>query len=101
MFKRMIEPQLQDLAAKYPIVTVTGPRQSGKTTLVRAVFNKKPYVNLEDPDIRHLVEEDPRGFLAKYPQGAILDELQRVPIFRLWWMKKMSKVFLFLREVIS
>lgn len=75
----MIEPQLQDLAAKYPIVTVTGPRQSGKTTLVKAVFNKKPYINLEDPDIRHLVEEDPRGFLAKYPQGAILDEIQRVP----------------------
>ena len=79
MFKRTIEPQLQDLASKYPIVTVTGPRQSGKTTLVKAVFNKKPYVNLEDPDIRHLADEDPRGFLAKYPHGAILDEIQRVP----------------------
>jgi predicted AAA+ superfamily ATPase len=62
------------------VVTVTGPRQSGKTTLVRQQFPHKPYVNLEDPDVRNLANLDPRSFLEKYPDGAILDEIQRVPI---------------------
>lgn len=67
------------IAAKYPVVTITGPRQSGKTTLVKTVFDKKPYVNLERPDIRAFAEEDPIGFLGQYPEGAVLDEIQRVP----------------------
>ena len=79
MFKREIETEIQALAKSYPIVTVIGPRQSGKTTLVLHVFPDKPYVNLEAPDIRLLAEEDPRGFLDQYPRGAILDEIQRVP----------------------
>ena len=60
-------------------MAVTGPRQSGKTTLVKSVFSNKPYVSLENPDTRNFAEDDPRGFLSSYPGGAILDEVQRVP----------------------
>lgn len=60
-------------------MAITGPRQSGKTTLARAVFPEKPYVSLEDPDIRAFAETDPRSFLLRYPDGAILDEVQRCP----------------------
>lgn len=79
MFKRDLAPELQTLAKDYPVVTVLGPRQSGKTTLVQFVFPDKPYASLEDPDVRQLAITDPRGFLEQYPQGAILDEIQRVP----------------------
>jgi predicted AAA+ superfamily ATPase len=61
------------------VVTVTGPRQSGKTTLCRAVFPDKPYVSLEAPDVRDYARTDPRGFLGDHRAGAILDEIQRVP----------------------
>jgi len=67
------------MADKYPVVTLTGPRQSGKTTLVRSVFSNKPYVNLEKPDIRNLAQNDPNSFLQQYPDGAIIDEFQNVP----------------------
>lgn len=67
------------MAASYPVVTLIGPRQSGKTTLVQLSFPRKPYVNLEAPDTRELAAEDPRGFLSRYPDGAILDEIQRAP----------------------
>jgi hypothetical protein len=77
--KRLIEPVLKRLARQYPVVTITGPRQSGKTTLCRAVFPGKPYVSLEALDTRQFAEEDPRGFLSRYPDGAVLDEIQRVP----------------------
>lgn len=60
-------------AETMPILTITGPRQSGKTTLCRMVFPDKPYVNLERPDVRRFAVEDPLGFLANYPDGAILD----------------------------
>ena len=66
-------------AAEYPVVTVFGPRQSGKTTLVRMTFPNKPYFSLEDPDIRLAAQADPRGFLDGVPEGAILDEVQRLP----------------------
>jgi len=79
MIDRAIEPVLKELALKYPVVTVTGPRQSGKTTLCRKVFPKKAYVSLESPDTRNFALTDPRGFLARYPDGAILDEIQRAP----------------------
>ena len=75
--KRKIETSVLDPAAKYPVVTITGPRQSGKTTLCKKVFNHKPYANLESPDIRQFAIDDPRAFLAQYPDGAILDEIQR------------------------
>ncbi len=79
MIKRQAEDELRALAAIFRAVAITGPRQSGKTTLVKYVFPSKPYVNLENPDSRIFAQEDPRGFLDQYPQGAVLDEVQRVP----------------------
>jgi len=79
MIPRTLEPKLKELAGQYPVVTLTGPRQSGKTTLCRAAFPNKPYVNLERPDTRQFASEDPHGFLASYPDGAIFDEVQRIP----------------------
>lgn len=79
MFQRDIQKELLNLAGDYPIVTVLGPRQSGKTTLVRAVFPDKPYANLEFPDVRAMALQDPRSFLEQYPDGAVFDEIQRAP----------------------
>ena len=79
MYKRLLEPVIASLARQYPVLTVTGPRQSGKTTLCRRVFPGKAYVSLENPDTRRLAIEDPRGFLGGFPDGAILDEVQRAP----------------------
>src|SRR2546425_12374998 len=79
MFKRNLEPELLNLAKFYPVLTVIGPRQSGKTTLVKHAFPQKPYVNLEAPDVRLLATTDPRSFLDRFPDGAILDEIQRAP----------------------
>jgi hypothetical protein len=72
-------PELRAAAREYPVVTLLGPRQSGKTTLVRHVFADKPYRSLEDPDVRAFAQEDARGFLATLPDGGILDEVQRAP----------------------
>ena len=76
----------RDLAAavlaqvgKYPVITVTGPRQSGKTTLCRTLFPDLPYVNLERPDVRDVVVSDPHAFLRRHPNGAVIDEIQRAP----------------------
>lgn len=79
MIPRTAAPALLSLAGQYPVVTVTGPRQSGKTTLCRAVFPDKAYANLEQPDVRAFARDDPRGFLRAYAGGAILDEIQRAP----------------------
>ncbi len=79
MIERDIAPCLRRLFGQYPFVTVTGPRQSGKTTLCRGTFPDLAYVNLEAPDQREFAESDPRGFLARLGEGAILDEIQRVP----------------------
>ena len=79
MIEREITPRLVALFKQYPFVTVTGPRQSGKTTLCRSVFPDLAYVNLEAPDQREFAESDPRAFLARLDDGAILDEIQRVP----------------------
>lgn len=76
---RTMEPELLLAAREYPVVTISGPRQAGKTTLVRNTFPDKTYINLEAPDIRAAAEEDPRGFLNTLPDGGILDEIQRVP----------------------
>jgi len=76
---RTAETYLQQAASQYPVVTVTGPRQSGKTTLCRKVFAEKHYVSLENLDTRQYAIEDPRGFLAALPDGAILDEIQQAP----------------------
>ena len=79
MISRDIQHLFEQLASRYPIVTMTGPRQSGKTTLAKTVFADKPYVTLEDPDTRRFANTDPRGFLAGVRGGAILDEIQRAP----------------------
>ena len=79
MIEREIAPRLVGLFEECPFVTVTGPRQSGKTTLCRAAFPHLDHVNLEAPDQRQFAESDPRGFLARFGEGAILDEIQRVP----------------------
>ncbi|MCY3775135.1 MAG: ATP-binding protein [Candidatus Aminicenantes bacterium] len=79
MIRREITPVLIKLFQQYPFVTLTGPRQSGKTTLCRMAFPQLKYVNLEAPDVREFAESDPRGFLARLGTGAILDEIQRVP----------------------
>lgn len=79
MLPRALTPTLQRLAEGFPVVAVTGPRQSGKTTLVRHLFADKPYVSLEDPQERAFAHEDPHGFLARFAQGAVFDEAQRWP----------------------
>lgn len=77
--ERTAEKTFKELLRQYPIVAITGPRQSGKTTLVRHACPHKPYVLLEDLDTRQFAQEDPRGFLRQYPDGAVFDEVQRCP----------------------
>lgn len=77
--ERQITASILETWQWYPILYIGGPRQSGKTTLLRRIFPNLPYVSLEDPDTRLLAEEDPRRFLSRFPNGGILDEAQRVP----------------------
>lgn len=77
--KREIESAIRSLMGKYPIIALTGPRQSGKTTLLKTLFPDFRYVSLENPDNRSFAESDPNGFLSKYNNAVIFDEVQRVP----------------------
>ena len=79
MIERTLASKMISLVKKFQLITLTGPRQSGKTTLVKATFPSMPYTSLEDPDIRQIALTDPRGFLSNYPTGAILDEIQNTP----------------------
>ena len=79
MIERTLTSKMIALAQKFQVITLTGPRQSGKTTPVRGAFPALPYVSLEEPDIRQIALTDPRGFLSNYPAGAILDEVQNTP----------------------
>ena len=79
MIPRQLESRLKELFRYFPIVSITGPRQSGKTTLVKYTFPDLPYVSLEDPDNNQFAKSDPRGFLDNYLNGAILDEVQKTP----------------------
>jgi hypothetical protein len=79
MIARTLSIKMISLAQKFQVITLTGPRQSGKTTLVKAAFPALPYVSLEEPDIRQFALTDPRGFLSNYPVGAVLDEIQNTP----------------------
>ncbi len=79
MIKRQIENKLLQLSKKFRVVTITGPRQSGKTTLAKAVFSDYDYISLENLDTRLLAQEDPRGFLQNHPGKCIIDEIQLVP----------------------
>ena len=79
MINRTLKDKLLSLAKQYPILTLTGPRQSGKSTLLQNTFPNYRYVSLEDPDMREFAQTDPRGFLRSYSNRVILDEVQRVP----------------------
>lgn len=79
MIRRTLQEHLERAAERYPVVTMTGPRQSGKTTLARTAFPDRPYVSLETPSEREFAAEDPLGFLARFEKGGILDEIQRAP----------------------
>ena len=81
---RLASSAVQRLAKGFPVVAITGPRQSGKTTLTRQLFPHKPYVSLENPDQRQFAEEDPKRFLAQFTEGAVIDEVQRVPTLFSW-----------------
>jgi predicted AAA+ superfamily ATPase len=90
MLNRELTSSLKLYAQEFRSVLLVGPRQSGKTTLVRQCFPEKPYISLENPDERMLADSDPRAFLSRFPQGAILDEIQRVP-----------KLFNYLQEILD
>lgn len=77
--QRAIHPIIEQVARQYPIVSITGPRQSGKSTLLKHLYKDYKYVNLENPDIREFALNDPKGFLKSYPSKTIIDEAQRVP----------------------
>jgi predicted AAA+ superfamily ATPase len=79
MISRHIEKELRQLLAEYPVVTILGARQSGKTTLAKGLLPAWEYCNLEAPETRQLAEEDPKAFLAQFRGPVILDEIQRVP----------------------
>ena len=79
MYKREAEKLVRNLASSYPVVTITGPRQSGKTTLVRSIFKDKQYISLEDLDQQAFAKEDPRGFLTQEKNGLLIDEIQNCP----------------------
>jgi hypothetical protein len=79
MIERMLTQKLITASRKFQVVTLTGPRQSGKTTLVKTAFPSLPYVSLEEPDVRQIALADPRGFLSTFAEGAILDEVQNTP----------------------
>lgn len=79
MIKRAIASELHKLLREYPVITILGPRQAGKTTLARTELKTYQYCNLEAPDIREFATSDPKGFLAQFKDNVILDEIQRVP----------------------
>ena len=79
MIQRAISEQLERMGKQFPVLTIVGPRQSGKTTLARHYFHDYDYVNLEDPEERNYAQEDSKGFLADHRPPVILDEIQRVP----------------------
>src|SRR3990167_4521799 len=77
MIPKEVPPHLLAVASRHPVITLTGPRQSGKTTICRDAFSNRPYVSLEPPDEREFALSDPRGFLRRFPDGGVIDEVQR------------------------
>ena len=91
MIPRIAASKIVQLATQFKAVAIMGPRQSGKTTLSRMCFPEKPYVSLENPQNRQFALEDPSGFLASYPDGAILDEIQRAPELLSWLQQRLDE----------
>lgn len=79
MIQRHADHAIREFRKGYPVITITGPRQSGKTTLAKSLFPDWSYVSFEDPDVRERALGDPRNFLSRYPEGVIFDEVQKVP----------------------
>jgi predicted AAA+ superfamily ATPase len=91
MISRSARSTLERLMQGFPVVALTGPRQAGKTTLARAFAPDRPYVSLENPDTREFALLDPRGFLAQFPNGAVLDEVQRAPALLSWLQQRVDE----------
>ena len=79
MIKRILGEQIKRMAAKMPLISITGPRQSGKTTLAKQCFPEYDYMNLENPDVFATAKSDPRLFLSQHKKGLIVDEVQLMP----------------------
>lgn len=79
VLQRDLRHKIIELKEKFQILTLTGPRQTGKTTLLKSIYTDVPYVSLEDIDNRNFAENDPRGFLSNYSKGAVINEIQNVP----------------------
>ncbi|MEM0965301.1 MAG: ATP-binding protein [Verrucomicrobiota bacterium] len=79
LIRRQIEEELRRVLEEYPVVTVLGPRQAGKTTLVRTALEDYPYSNLEDPETREIARNDPKAYLKQFSEKVIIDEIQRAP----------------------
>jgi hypothetical protein len=79
MIERILKTKLEEMTGFYPVVTLLGPRQSGKTTLARSVFPSFSYANLENPEIRSMATDDPKTFFEEFPEPILVDEVQRVP----------------------
>ena len=79
MVKRTAEEALRRLASQFPVIGITGPRQSGKSTLAKAVFPDKKYVTFDDRTMRDLAASNPNDFIMAFPAGAVIDEAQKVP----------------------
>jgi uncharacterized protein len=90
MIKRQATSKVLQLAQQFRAVLIMGPRQSGKTTLAKMTFPDKPYASLETPTVRQFAMEDPIQFLAQFPNGAILDEIQRVPTLLSWLQQNLD-----------
>ena len=91
MVSRVASKKIKELSRQFKAVAIMGPRQSGKTTLSRSSFPEKPYVSLENPQNRRFALEDPLGFLSAYPDGAILDEIQRTPELLSWLQQHLDE----------
>ena len=79
MIKRTAEETLKRLSAQFPVIGITGPRQSGKSTLAKMVFSEKKYISFDDKTIRKLAAANPKDFIMAFPEGAVIDEAQKVP----------------------
>jgi predicted AAA+ superfamily ATPase len=90
MIRRHVVSEAKHLLTQFRALCITGPRQSGKTTLSKILFAGKPYINFENPSVQHAAEQNPEKFLLQYKSGAIFDEVQRIPV-----------IFRYLQEILD